>query len=215
MPTDTPDPFDTFKPPTPAHIAFSYFSSYIAAAPPHTAKTVTLADLCAGIQRGTWAQQVAHVREIAPHRWDRNPDNPKQKGELAAEYTSRKDQLPYVVMSGTWDPAHRHADGATHAKQPCSVNGLITPSGLRLIDLDPPARTLHRRRARRPRQRRSSLGRRLLALCRRRRAAYSRLGGPRADRPSHQPCRLRHALQRHVRPGYLPLWSATIPRAKT
>ena len=138
MLTDTPDPFDTFTPPTPAHIAFSYFSSYIAAAPPHTAKTVTLADLCAGIQRGTWAQQVAHVREIAPHRWDRNPDNPKQKGELAAEYTSRKDQLPYVVMSGTWDPAHRHADGATHAKQPCSVNGLITPSGLRLIDLDPP-----------------------------------------------------------------------------
>ena len=138
MLTDAPDPFVTFPPPTPAHIAFSYFSSYIAAAPPHTAKTVTLADLCAGIQRGTWAQPVAHVRELAPHRWDRDPDNPKQKGELAAEYTSRKDQLPYVVLSGTWDPAHRHADGATHAKQPCSVNGLIIPSGLRLIDLDPP-----------------------------------------------------------------------------
>ena len=132
----TPDPFAPYTPP--GDIAFSYFSSYIAAAPPHTAKTVTLADLCAGIQRGTWAQPVAHVREFAPHRWDRDPDNPKQKGELAAEYTSRKDRLPYAVLSGTWDPAHRHADGATHAKKQCDVNGMISPSGLRLIDLDPP-----------------------------------------------------------------------------
>ena len=128
---------DHFAPQTPAHTPFSYFSSYIGAAH-HTAKTVTLADLCAGIRLGKWAQPVADVRELAPHRWDRDPDNAKRKGKLAAEYTSRKNRLPYVVLSGTWDPAHRHADGATHAKKPCPVNGIIDPSGLRLIDLDPP-----------------------------------------------------------------------------
>ena len=134
MPTNGPDPF---APHTPSPIAFSYFSSYIGASS-HQAKTVTLADLCAGIRLGKWAQPVADVRELTPHRWDRDPENPKLKGELAAEYTRRKNRLSYVVLSGTWDPKHRHADDATHAKKSCSVNGIIAPSGLRLIDLDPP-----------------------------------------------------------------------------
>ena len=44
--------------------------------------------------------------------------------------------MPYSVVSGTWNLEHRHADGANHDDVPCEINGILTPSGIRLLDLD-------------------------------------------------------------------------------
>ena len=50
--------------------------------------------------------------------------------------TSKIKRCPTPFSSGTWDPRHRHADGFNCKAKECPGNGLLQPSGLRLLDLD-------------------------------------------------------------------------------
>ena len=103
---------------------------------PHKGADSTLEDLYEDIKGGTWWNQVAQVRELAPYKDDKD-ETGKNKSKLAKEYSALKETiLPYSVVSGTWNLEHRHADGANHDDVPCEINGILTPSGIRLLDLD-------------------------------------------------------------------------------
>ena len=85
---------------------------------------------------GHWWDVIAPVRELSPHKQEKD-ESGKRKSTLAQQYSDLKDQtLPYAVFSGTWDPRHRHADGFNCKAKECPGNGLLQPSGLRLLDLD-------------------------------------------------------------------------------
>ena len=102
---------------------------------PHRGGDCTLEELYEDIKRGLWWDKVAPVRELAPYKDSKDDDGNKTK--QAEDYTNLKDDtLPYAVVSGTWNLKHRHADGASHRKVPCEINGILTASGLRLLDLD-------------------------------------------------------------------------------
>ena len=102
---------------------------------PHRGGDCTLEELHKDIQDGKWFDKVAPVRKLAPYKDDK--DELGNKTEPAKEYSELKETtLPYSVVSGTWNLAHRHADGANHDDVPCEINGLLTPSGIRLLDLD-------------------------------------------------------------------------------
>ena len=103
---------------------------------PHKGAACTLEELHTKVKEGRWSDKVAPVRKLAPYKDDKD-ETGKNKTELAKEYSELKEKtLPYSVVSGTWNLEHRHADGASHRKIPCEINGLLTASGLRLLDLD-------------------------------------------------------------------------------
>ena len=103
---------------------------------PHRGKDCTLDELHNKVKTGEWWDKVDKVRELAPYK-DEKDRTGKKKSPRASEYSKLKeDTLPYAVVSGTWDLAHRHADGSSHGKEPCETNGIKTPSGIRLLDLD-------------------------------------------------------------------------------
>ena len=103
---------------------------------PHRGADCTLEELYKDIQNGTWWDLVAPVRKLAPYK-DEKDETGKRKSRLATQYSELKEStLPYAVVSGTWDLAHRHADGSSHHNEPCNINGLLDPSGIRLLDLD-------------------------------------------------------------------------------
>ena len=119
----------------PAAIQFSLFTTPVSRGP-HRAETWTLADLHNAIRSGHWWDVIAPVREIARHKQEKD-ESGKRKSALAQQYSNLKDQtLPYAVFSGTWDPRHRHADGHACKSDKCPGNGLLQPSGLRLLDID-------------------------------------------------------------------------------
>ena len=102
---------------------------------PHRGGDCTLEELHKDIQDGKWFDKVAPVRKLAPYKDDK--DELGNKTEPAKEYSELKETtLPYSVVSGTWNLEHRHADGAKHDDVPCKINGILTASGLRLLDLD-------------------------------------------------------------------------------
>ena len=103
---------------------------------PHRGGDCTLEDLYKDIKGGKWFDKVRPVRKLAPYKDDKD-ETGKNKSKIAKEYSELKEtSLPYSVVSGTWNLAHRHADGANHDDVPCEINGLLTPSGIRLLDLD-------------------------------------------------------------------------------
>ena len=103
---------------------------------PHRGGDSTLEDLYKDIKGGKWFDKVRPVRKLAPYKDDKD-ETGKNKSKIAKEYSELKEtSLPYSVVSGTWNLAHRHADGANHDDVPCEINGLLTPSGIRLLDLD-------------------------------------------------------------------------------
>ena len=103
---------------------------------PHKGADSTLEDLYEDIKGGKWFDKVRPVRKLAPYKDDKD-ETGKNKSKIAKEYSELKEtSLPYSVVSGTWNLAHRHADGANHDDVPCEINGLLTPSGIRLLDLD-------------------------------------------------------------------------------
>ena len=119
----------------PATIQFSLFTTPVSRGP-HRAETWTLADLHNAIKAGHWWDVIAPIREIAPHKQEKD-ESGKRKSALAQRYSDLKDKtLPYAVFSGTWDPRHRHADGFNCKAKECPGNGLLQPSGLRLLDID-------------------------------------------------------------------------------
>ena len=114
---------------------FTVFSSPVTSGR-HRGTDWTLEELAAAVRDGTWADKIRPIRALARHKNEKD-ETGKRKSQRAAQYSELKETtLRYAVLSGTWDLAHRHADSATHAKKPCEVNGLIEPSGLRLLDLD-------------------------------------------------------------------------------
>ena len=120
--------------PDPTAIQFSLFTTPVSRGP-HRAETWTLADLHNAIRAGHWWDVIAPVRELAPHKQEKD-ESGKRKSALAQQYSDLKDQtLPYAVFSGTWNPRHRHADGFNCKAKECPGNGLLQPSGLRLLDL--------------------------------------------------------------------------------
>ena len=121
--------------PDPTSIQFSLFTTPVSRGP-HRAETWTLADLHNAISAGHWWDVITPIRELAPHKREKDKSG-KRKSTLAQQYSDLKDQtLPYAVFSGTWDPRHRHADGFNCKAKECPGNGLLQPSGLRLLDLD-------------------------------------------------------------------------------
>ena len=103
---------------------------------PHRGADCTLEELYEDIKNGKWWDQVAPVRVLAPYK-DQKDKTGKRKSPRAKEYSELKaNSLPYAVPSGTWDLEHRHADGASHGEEPCEINGIKAPSGMRLLDLD-------------------------------------------------------------------------------
>ena len=103
---------------------------------PHRGADCTLEELYEDIKNGKWWDQVAPVRVLAPYK-DQKDKTGKRKSPRAKEYSELKaNSLPYAVLSGTWDLAHRHADGSSHGEEPCEINGIKAPSGMRLLDLD-------------------------------------------------------------------------------
>ena len=114
---------------------FTLFSSPVRSAR-HTGESCTLEDLHRAVASEHWYHKISPVRKLAPYKNEKDPTG-KRKSDCALEYSQLKEStLPYAVLSGTWDTDHRHADGSTHKGQPCEVNGLISPSGMRLLDLD-------------------------------------------------------------------------------
>ena len=121
--------------PDPTAIQFSLFTTPVSRGP-HRAEIWTLADLHNAIRAGHWWAVITPIRELAPHKREKD-ESGKRKSTLAQQYSDLKDQtLPYAVFSGTWDPRHRHADGFNCKAKECPGNGLLQPSGLRLLDLD-------------------------------------------------------------------------------
>ena len=103
---------------------------------PHRGSDSTLEELHADIKAGKWWNVVEPVRDLAPYK-DEKDSTGKKKSPTAQKYSDLKeDFLPYAVVSGVYDLKHRHADGASHNKSPCNINGLQWPSGLRPLDLD-------------------------------------------------------------------------------
>ena len=120
----------------PTNLRFSLFTSPVNRQP-HVAETITLRQLHEATVAGRWWDLIKPVRELAPHKQERDPKNPQRKGPRAAEYSRLKEStLPYSVLSGVWDTKHRHADGFKHRDKPCPINGIQEASGLRLLDLD-------------------------------------------------------------------------------
>lgn len=114
---------------------FSLFTSPVSSSP-HIEETWTLEDLHDAIVRGRWHELITAVRALAPHKTEKDRTG-KRRSARAREYSRLKEStLPYAALSGTWDPHHRHADGSKHKGEPCEINGIILPSGLRLLDLD-------------------------------------------------------------------------------
>lgn len=114
---------------------FTLFGSAVNRSP-HRGKDCTLDELHNKVKSGEWWDKVAPVRELAPYK-DEKDETGKKKSPRAKEYSKLKeDTLPYAVVSGTWNLNHRHADGSSHGNEPCKTNGIKTPSGIRLLDLD-------------------------------------------------------------------------------
>ena len=113
---------------------FTLFSSAVKPKGPHRGADCTLEELYEDIKGGKWWDKVKPVRDLAPYKDDKVG---KKKTKLAKKYSELKETtLPYSVVSGTWDPKHRHADGFSHDDELCKTNGPLTPCGLRLIDAD-------------------------------------------------------------------------------
>ena len=94
----------------------------------------TLPDLAVAVRSGQWANLIGPIRALAQYK---NEKRGNRKSSRAAEYSHLKDTtLPYAVVSGTWRMDHRHADGHSCKVEPCPGNGMLTASGLRLLDLD-------------------------------------------------------------------------------
>ena len=130
-PEPEPAPFDPFKPQT--EPPFTLFTSAVNARP-HRGSDWTLPDLAAAVRSGQWAQLIGPIRALAQYK---NEKDGKRKSSRAAKYSHLKDStLPYAVVSGTWRLDHRHADGHACKVDPCPGNGMLTASGLRLLDLD-------------------------------------------------------------------------------
>ena len=114
---------------------FTLFTSSVSSTP-HTGDEWTLEELHNAVASQRWYDKVSAIRDLAPYKLEKTPDG-KRKSERARKYSQLKERtLPYAVLSGTWDPAHRHADGGKHKGENCNVNGIILPSGNRLMDLD-------------------------------------------------------------------------------
>ena len=125
--TPEPAPFDPFEPP------FTLFTSAVKARP-HRGSDWTLPDLAVAVRSGQWAKLIGPIRALAQYK---NEKRGNRKSSRAAEYSHLKDTtLPYTVVSGTWRLDHRHADGFNCKAKECPGNGLLQPSGLRLLDLD-------------------------------------------------------------------------------
>ncbi len=119
---------------------FTLFTSSVSSSR-HIGKTWTLEDLHDAIVSVRWHERIAAVRALAPYKKEKDHTG-KRKSVRAKEYSRLKElTLPYAVVSGTWDPHHRHADGSKHEGGACEINGIILPSGLRLLDLDDLSRT--------------------------------------------------------------------------
>ena len=107
---------------------------------PHIGGDYTLSELYTDIKDGKWWDKVAPVRDLTEYKHEKAADDEtgKSLSPRAKQYSWLKaNTLPYAVVSGTWDLAHRHADGYSHIKDViCEINGPIVPSGLRLLDLD-------------------------------------------------------------------------------
>ena len=107
---------------------------------PHIGGDYTLYELYTDIKDGKWWNKVRAVRDLAPYKDENGPTDENGKtppSPRAKEYSWLKAHtLPYAVVSGTWDPRHRHADGFSHDDELCETNGPIVPSGIRLLDLD-------------------------------------------------------------------------------
>ena len=108
---------------------------------PHIGGDYTLYELYKDIKDGKWWDFVRPVRDLAPYKDEKSPidENGKTPPSPRAKRYSwlKAHTLPYAVVSGTWDLAHRHADGHSHDDDViCETNGPIVPSGMRLLDLD-------------------------------------------------------------------------------
>ena len=106
---------------------------------PHRGTDCTLAELYEDIKGGKWSDKVAKVRDLAPYKDERDPtdETGNTLSQRAKRYRDLKAaSLPYSVVSGTWDLICRHADGFKHDYEHCLTNGLLTASGIRLLDLD-------------------------------------------------------------------------------
>ena len=114
---------------------FTLFTSPVSS-PRHIGQTWTLEDLRDAIVSARWHDLIAAVRELAPYKKQKDHTGKRKSAKSQAYSRLKETTLPYAVVSGTWDPDHRHADGARHKGEPCDVNGLLSPSGLRLLDLD-------------------------------------------------------------------------------
>lgn len=102
----------------------------------HEGDLWTLRELHDAVQSEQWHENIAPIRNLAPYKREKD-ESGKRKSDRALKYSQLKEStLPYAVVSGTWNPHRRHADGATHHQRPCSVNGLLSASALRLLDLD-------------------------------------------------------------------------------
>ena len=114
---------------------FSLFTTPVRSAH-HTAELWTLRSLHRAVKSEKWHEKIAPVRNLAPYKHEKD-ETGKRKSRRAQDYSFLKERtLPYAVVSGTWDTDHRHADRGKHNGQPCEINGIICPSGLRLLDLD-------------------------------------------------------------------------------
>ena len=114
---------------------FTLFTSFVSSTR-HTGEEWTLEELHNAVASQRWFREIAAVRDLAPYKHERDATG-KLKSERAQQYSHLKETtLPYAVVSGTWDPLHRHADGGKHQGENCTVNGIRPPSGLKLMDID-------------------------------------------------------------------------------
>ena len=106
-----------------------------------------LADLHTLVRDGKWEAQVAAVRALVAHKGEKDENGKPTKKSKA--YDAAKRRLPFSVVSGHYEPDHRHSPDPQkpNPEQP------ITPTGSRSVRpaaLTRPSRPVSVSRTRRP-----------------------------------------------------------------
>ena len=113
---------------------------------PDTMEHVDLKDLYICVRDGEWKAQVAALRPLAAHKGEKDENG--RPTEKAKAYDAAKRRLPFSVVSGHYEPGHRHSPDPrkpnpaqpNHADRfpECAAGGAHPPipSGIRFVELD-------------------------------------------------------------------------------
>ena len=113
---------------------------------PRAMEHADLADLHTLVRDGKWEAQVAAVRALVAHKGEKDENGKPTKKSKA--YDAAKRRLPFSVVSGHYEPDHRHSpdpqkpnpEQPNHADRfpECEAGGAHppVPSGIRFLELD-------------------------------------------------------------------------------